>query len=392
MKDDASHDDLLLEFDKRKELYDDFLVMILRLFGEFIKENALDVHSFVGNIISREALHQHLLENPWITSLDEIEHLASIQILSFFEEDVKMIIDVLDAEFTILKRSDDVKESRDPRRFGYQSKFCLLRMMNARLEWIEYRRFKQCKVKVQICSLLQHAWAQIRDRLDIAEKESLPPAHLRPAARVVGMFELADRELNQLKNALSSQPSPKNAADQPAKGPAPAVSGDQPEQQLEERADAGPAVENPPIATTTGTVVPSAREEVAASTVITALPVEFLIKLILDEALVRNADRQIADLFDTRLKFDDNFIFTLNRISSRFHIQSKEQLLDYMKKYEQTILDHSKSLLGDKSKNQTFLILRGFSLLMMFHALANDTGLLDSIIDIDATIKTLYEG
>ncbi|MBF0444341.1 MAG: hypothetical protein HQL68_02035 [Magnetococcales bacterium] len=381
-KDNRVSRKLLLEYDQKKKLYDDFLVMILRFLGEFIKENSLGVFSFEGVVMSHEELQTKLKSGLVASSIEDVEDFVQVEILTYFEDDVHAVAHVLDTEFKILQGVLGPQAGQDPRRFGYLAPSYLVRMMDSRLEWIEYRCFTDCKAKVRVSSLLQHTWDKIQNRLNI-DKSSVPYHQLRPTQRIVGLFELADRELNQLKNSLPEIK--ERTIEATSKTVAPAV--------IEE-----PIVESTDIASN-NQVVKIKQDGPAIFLRKNLTPIEERMpelvltpesvgKLILDDPDVRRVDRLVSDGFSTRLKFDTIFLENLCEVATKFHIQNKNTLLNFINKQEKTVFANAENLISKPVGDAPFTIPRGISILIAFHVLANDGDDREAIDQISTIIHT----
>ncbi|MBF0448055.1 MAG: hypothetical protein HQL67_07645 [Magnetococcales bacterium] len=363
-----SNHKLLLEYDQKRELYDDFRVMILRLLGEFIRENTVGVYSYNGAVKSRDSLQNLVNNGVNARSLKEVDDMVTMQVITYFEDDVEAIINVLETEFKILKGAIDKRVTPNPLRFGYQSQFFTIGMMDTRLEWIEYRRFEECQVKIQVCSLLQHTWSSLQGRLGI--NQQTPKQQLRNTARIVGLFELADREFNHLRKTLplnlgknGQMPALEPAAADHVKRPA--------------RSDKVRALEAPintiddvikqikPANTTkkSATIENELHDPVFWST-------ENISKIILDESTILKLDREISNGFNGRLKFDAKFIDRLCEVSSYFRISSQEKLVKQIKHQEQNIFINANELMEAQSEYSALVIPRGISILMYFFTMA----------------------
>ncbi len=381
---------LLLEYDQKKKLYDDFLVMILRFLGEFIKENSLGVFSFEGRVMTPETFQAHLDAGLQATCIEDVDNFVTVDILTFFEDDVHAVAHVLDTEFNMLEGAEVRGDFDDPKHFGYPSRYYLIKMVDSRLEWIEYRCFTDCKVRVQVSSFLQHTWARLQDRLGI-DKNTIPHHQLRTTDRIVGLLELADRELNELKKTLplaqTMQTSPTPQLARPLEGEPPPV--EQPQQvqkandplaELKTAAEALAQVEANSISTRRKmTAEAEARPELV-------LTDETYSKLILDDPTVRRVDRLIADAFYTSLKFETGFNAKVVELSNDFHIPAGEMMLDHMDQHENLLCFHAEELIDKPVGDAPFNIPRGISILMMFHAAASEVEDKDAIDKIAAIV------
>lgn len=393
-KDENISKKILLEYNHRRELHEDFLVMILRLLGEFIRENSLGVYSFDGAVMSRELLQTKLEAGLLVPSIEDIDDVVTIKVLTFFEDDVKAIANVLETEFKMLKGAVDKKELRDPRRFGYHSQFYLISMMDSRLEWIEYRRFKGCKVKVQVCSLLQHTWAKIQERLDI-DKDTVPVHQLRNTARIVSLFELADRELNKLKNSLPLSQAKQLPPIEQAPSRAAISTSDLKQPAKTDEKQQSVTTRKPPktvaktVAKTINKTAGKTTAKKRTKTQTLVWTTEGFAKIVLDDPIVTRIDRTIADAFYTRLKFDAKFIDRLCEVASNFHISSQDSLLSFIDEHEKMIFANSEALLDEESGNGSLIVPRGISVLMLFYTIARDAGDNEAVNEIATIVHQL---
>ncbi|MBF0369671.1 MAG: hypothetical protein HQL52_09470 [Magnetococcales bacterium] len=379
---------ILLEYDREKELYADFLTMNLRLFKEFIKENAVVVYSIEGFLMDREALRNWLETTTTpVQSLKDIEDLVTIRVLTHFEDEVVRVSDILKSAFSVVRDVFGEGKIQEPKRFGYHSHYYLTRMMDARLELIEYRRFRACQVMFQIRSLLQHTWLSIQKRLDFPNETALPQELRRPAARIVGLFELADRQLNTLKQEVTlaaAEPEP-----QPQEGVELAVKlAKKPAKASKKNADKGKKSGKKTAPVKPVPPKPKSQKEASATPSPSEHPRwsgEEWSKLVLGDSLIRSLDRKIADLFDLRLKFHEPFIQQLEAIAAKFDIHSQESLLESLVRNEAAIVSHSGKLFEGADVADVDFIVRGISILLLLLHIAievKDQEAMDEILAI----------
>jgi hypothetical protein len=78
-------------------------------------------------------------------------------------------------------------------------------MTNKQLELPKYKKFKNCKIEIQIRSILQHAWAEIEHDLGYKSQTATPYDARRGFSRLAGLLEITDIEFRKLRDDL--QPS-----------------------------------------------------------------------------------------------------------------------------------------------------------------------------------------
>lgn len=92
----------------------------------------------------------------------------------------------------------------DPDRFGYQSLHYVASLSEDRTRLIEYSRFADRKIEIQIRSILQHAWAEIEHDLGYKSAAGIPRDIRRRFSRVAGLLELADDEFSIIRKELDA--------------------------------------------------------------------------------------------------------------------------------------------------------------------------------------------
>ncbi|MBF0309255.1 MAG: hypothetical protein HQL56_06985 [Magnetococcales bacterium] len=202
--DEFTIDRLLEKYDDRRSLYVDFMNRQVTLLTEFLKENGPHVHSISGRVKERDSLRRKLMQ-PDCTyrQLEDISDLVGIRIITYFEDEVDLVAEVIRREFTINEAHIlDRGEHLDPERFGYRSRHYMVSLLENRLQLIEYKRFKGCRAEIQVRSILQHAWSEIEQEMGYSSRETFPKERRRHFARVAHLLELGDEELNSIKQFI----------------------------------------------------------------------------------------------------------------------------------------------------------------------------------------------
>lgn len=144
--------------------------------------------------------------------LQDITDLSGVRIITYYQDDVDRIVDLIKNEFTIdEKNSIDKSKLMSPNEFGYLSVHYIVSTSKGRSESTEWKHLKDYKCEVQIRTVLQHSWASISHALQYKQKDDIPSKLQRKLFRLAGLFELADeqfleiRDNNQIeKNNLAS--------------------------------------------------------------------------------------------------------------------------------------------------------------------------------------------
>jgi len=193
---------LIAEYDRRYPEYAGFTERLAELIPALLAENGVSVHSVNARVKSRSSFGGKVVrEGKCYSSLEQITDLTGVRIITYFEQDVARVSEIVEREFTIdIENSTDKRKVLESDRFGYLSVHYVLSLGEARCAQAAYRRFAGLKAEVQIRSILQHSWAEIEHDLGYKSQSSVPDALRRRFARLAGLLELADEEFNKIRS------------------------------------------------------------------------------------------------------------------------------------------------------------------------------------------------
>ena len=196
--------EILNEYNKNIKLYDNFQSKMEILLKELLEDN-LNYHD-----ISSRAKTQNSLENKLIakedkyTDIKEVTDIVGCRIISYFENDVEEIVEMIRREFEIDEvNSINKKDILESNKFGYLSYHLVCSLNKARLSLPEYKKYKDIKIEIQIRSILQHAWAEIEHDIGYKNRSEIPSNIRRKFSRIAGLLETADENFCEIKDELS---------------------------------------------------------------------------------------------------------------------------------------------------------------------------------------------
>jgi len=195
---------ILDDFDAAAPSYQEFTEKLHSLIENLLRVNNIRVHNISSRLKTRASLERKHYDNiTKYVSLDAITDLAGVRIITYFEDEVHKVADVIQREFDIdTPNSSDKKDLLDPDRFGYLSLHYVVKLNAERLGLTEYRAFGSCKAEIQIRSILQHAWAEIEHDLGYQSKIAVPAEVRRRFSRIAGILEFVDQEFIGLRDDI----------------------------------------------------------------------------------------------------------------------------------------------------------------------------------------------
>lgn len=134
--------------------------------------------------------------------LRDITDLSAVRIITYYQEDVALIGNLIGKEFEVdTDNSIDKSVELAPDQFGYVSVHYVASLLKARSRLSEWSAFKSMKVEIQVRTALQHAWAAVNHKLDYKSADEAPTAIQRRLFRLSALFELADEQLSDIRDA-----------------------------------------------------------------------------------------------------------------------------------------------------------------------------------------------
>ena len=190
---------------KKHDLYNDFTHEMQELITNLLMGKNIRIHSIVSRTKEENSLKNKIDQKKY-TQLEEITDLCGVRIITYFSDDVDQIADIIQESLAIdPANSVDKRKLLSPTQFGYLSLHLVAGLKPDQLQLPYYQKFKNCKVEIQICSILQHAWAEIEHDLEYKSKTTISYNTRRSFSRLAGLLEIADTEFVKLREHL--QPS-----------------------------------------------------------------------------------------------------------------------------------------------------------------------------------------
>lgn len=131
-----------------------------------------------------------------------LSDLIGIRIICLYEDRIAIVAQLLMQSFKLIEVTDKITaiESTEDS-FGYKGLHMDLALPDEMALQPKYLAFADCPFEVQIRSLIQDAWSVLDH--EIKYKKSIPNELKRRINVLSALFELADREFKEIRNATS---------------------------------------------------------------------------------------------------------------------------------------------------------------------------------------------
>lgn len=184
--------------------YESMTTRLRSLVTDLISDAGIDVIAIEGRAKTVESFEEKIsrkgkkYRNPFVDMTD----LVGLRIITYYREDVARIGKILEGEFVIDDdNSMDKATALDPDRFGYMSVHYIATISPARRNLAEWKQYTDIRFEIQVRTALQHAWAAVQHKLVYKSSTEAPRELRRRLFRLSALFELADEQFSELRDA-----------------------------------------------------------------------------------------------------------------------------------------------------------------------------------------------
>src|SRR5260370_11120562 len=110
-------------------------------------------------------------------ALSDITDLAGLRVITYYEDDVDRVAEVINREFRVDPEDSMDKRNTDPDRFGYNALNYVCEHLEKRKTDVEYKKFGGVRFEIQVTSILRHAWSENRCDLYLEADASRSEEH-----------------------------------------------------------------------------------------------------------------------------------------------------------------------------------------------------------------------
>ena len=198
----AGVDVVLAEFDSRRDVHAAFCEKTQNLVEEFLRDANIRYQSVQARVKTRDKLREKYADpKKNYKQLDDITDQVAIRVITYYEDEVDRVAEIIKREFEVDPRSVDKRET-EPEKFGYYALNYICKYSTARACQVEYKKFASVYCEIQITSILRHAWSEIEHPwYDL--KDAFPDNIKRRFARMAALLEIAESEFLSLRQLQS---------------------------------------------------------------------------------------------------------------------------------------------------------------------------------------------
>ena len=192
------------EYLTRRESFRDLARYVVTELERQLREPDVKIHSVTWRVKSRESLEGKLARPDRVyRRLGDVTDVIGIRIITYFEDSIERVAALLEKLYQVdLERSTDKRKSLASDRFGYQSLHYICRLPANPSSSNLDESLTGVRFEIQLCTVLQHAWAEIEHDLGYKSRALVPERIRRRFSRLAGLLEIADDEFVEIRKSL----------------------------------------------------------------------------------------------------------------------------------------------------------------------------------------------
>ena len=120
---------ILNEYDQKKIIYLEYEKKLRDLIFSLIKENGITIHGIESRVKDRNSLSKKIdSKEDKYTGLDKITDILGLRVITYFEDDVDTIANIVKTQFHVDKNNSCDKRNKNFDSFGYSSLHYIIKL------------------------------------------------------------------------------------------------------------------------------------------------------------------------------------------------------------------------------------------------------------------------
>ena len=188
---------------KTRPTYKKLALKIENILIEIFDSEGISYHMINSRPKEIDSFKKKIAGDKYDDPTNQIQDLAGIRIITYVDDEIKPICDLIENIFDIdSSNSSDKSDELGIDKVGYKSIHYIASLKSDRLKLPEYKQFENLCFEIQIRTILQHAWAEIEHDRNYKFTGKLPHEISRRFKLLAGSLEIADREFNNISREI----------------------------------------------------------------------------------------------------------------------------------------------------------------------------------------------
>lgn len=197
----ADVEQVIAEFERREPTLAAFCARTRSLVEACLDDAGIRYQSVQSRVKRKKKLREKYLDREKdYRELDDITDLAGLRVITYYDDEVDRVAEVIEKEFKIDTKESVDKRDTEPDRFGYRAINFVCKHSDKRTADVEYKKFADIICEIQVTSILGHAWSEIEHEwYDL--RDAYPDEIKRRFSMIAALFELAGREFVDIRKS-----------------------------------------------------------------------------------------------------------------------------------------------------------------------------------------------
>src|SRR5258708_15617294 len=153
---------VLAEFEAREDMLKEICVKTSSLIEDCLKDAQLRYQLIQHRVKKRDKLREKYLDpKKNYCKLDDITDQAGLRIITYYEDEVDRVAEMIKKEFTVDPDKSVDKRETEPDKFGYYAFNLVCTHADKRKSDVQFKKYANICFEIQITSVLRHAWSEI---------------------------------------------------------------------------------------------------------------------------------------------------------------------------------------------------------------------------------------
>ena len=160
--------------------------------------------SIQARVKKRKKLREKYLDTQKnYTCLDDITDQAALRVITYYEDEVDRVAEVIRREFMVIPEMSVDKRHTQPDRFGYHALNFVCTHTDQRKSDVQFKKYAHLRFEIQVTSIFRHAWSEIEHEwYDL--KDAYPDEIKRRFYLLAALLEIAESEFLKLRELQTS--------------------------------------------------------------------------------------------------------------------------------------------------------------------------------------------
>jgi ppGpp synthetase/RelA/SpoT-type nucleotidyltranferase len=198
-------DDAVEKYSGQRINYQAFTEKLRPLLEGLLKDEGIRYSWLESRTKTIQSFRAKIREKSYKNPFADVTDLCGLRIIVCYPHEVADVGELVEREFAVDRKNSTSKlDQLKPNQLGYLDVKYVVSLDPQRAGLSEWKDFRRMKAEIQVRTLPQHTWATVDEKLRYKKQSDLPEDVLRRLFRVAGLLELADQEIQAIRDRATT--------------------------------------------------------------------------------------------------------------------------------------------------------------------------------------------